>query len=236
MEAARAILKAIDPALDSVSDVELARLLEELARDTVTPPLKRWQDEIIEKLIAPGASVLDLGCGGGELLARLMQTRQVRGQGVEIDAEMVIECVERGVPVVQANLDEGLQGFGEASFDYVVLEETLQTLRRPVDVLREVLRVGRLGVVSFPNFGHWKVRFSLAVKGRMPVTEALPYQWFDSPNIRTLTLVDFWDWAKANGVNVREGWGLMEGRVEKLRNEGKENLYVEEALLLVEKS
>lgn len=179
-------------------------------RTAPAPGFPRWQDVILEREISEGASVLDLGCGCGDLLSRLMETRHVRGQGIELDPEAVASCISRGVPVIQSNLDEGLRGFPDGSFDLVVLEETLQTLRRPMGVLKEMLRVGRKGAVSFPNFAFWKVWVDFAISGRMPVTETLPYEWHDSPNVHLFTYRDFSDWAEAAGVilsnvHVRSG-------------------------------
>lgn len=159
-----------------------------------------WQDDVLEQEIPPGASVLDLGCGSGELLARLLERRGVRGQGIELAPEAVSDCIARGVPVIQSDLDEGLKGFPDGSFDFVVLEETLQTLRRPLGILKEMLRVGKRGAVSFPNFAFWKVWVDFAVRGRMPVTGSLPYQWHDSPNIHLFTYRDFADWAELSDV------------------------------------
>lgn len=196
--------------------------------------LVRWQDALIESEIPERASVLDLGCGQGDLLGRLIFTRGARGQGVELDPEAVMCCVLRGIPVFQANLDEGLKGFPNGSFDFVVLEETLQTLHRPAGILREMLRVGRHGIVSFPNFGHWKVRMSLTARGRMPVTEWLPYGWHDSPNIHLFTLDDLLDWAQASAVRLVRGYVLCDGQVRPLRED--DNLHAEEALLILEAS
>lgn len=228
-------LAADDPALRGVTADELSRLLRELDEPVGRPPaLERWIDDLIEQIIPAGSSVLDLGCGNGELLSRLMQHKNIRGQGVELDAEAVFRCVERGVPVLQADLDLGLSGFGDASFDYVVLEETLQTLHRPAELLREVLRVGRRAVVAFPNFGYWRVRLGLALGGRMPRTVGLPFHWYDTPNIHLFTLEDFRDWAAGNGVRIVRGHALADAQVREL-HEG-DNLYAEEVLCVVEKA
>lgn len=191
----------------------------------------RWQDALIEREIPRGASVLDLGCGSGELLDRLIRLRGVRGQGIELDPESVMACVGRGVPVFQSDLDNGLKGFAPGAFDYVVLEETLQTLHRPLKVLDEMLRVGRHGIVSFPNFGSWRVRLSLSVEGRMPVTEHLPYRWHNTPNIHLFTLRDFLEWARSAKVRMVKGFVKAEGQPRPLRPH--DNLYAEEALLFV---
>lgn len=216
-------------------DIPAAHVEEFLAgnRPAVDPQtLVRWQDALIETEIPERASVLDLGCGQGDLLGRLIVNRGVRGQGVELDPDAVMSCVVRGIPVLQANLDEGLKGFPDGSFDFVVLEETLQTLHRPAEILREMLRVGRRGIVSFPNFGHWKVRVSLTARGRMPVSEWLPYAWHDSPNIHLFTLDDLLDWAQASAVRLVRGYVLSDGQARPLR-EG-DDLHAEEALLVLE--
>jgi methionine biosynthesis protein MetW len=204
------------------------------ARESVPPPANlRWQDDIITREIAPGARVLDLGCGDGQLLARLQQERQIRGQGVEIDAKAVLSATERGVPVLQADLSEGLSWFPDGSFDVVVLEETLQTLPNPWLMLGEMLRVGRKGIVSFPNFAHWRVIVDLVAHGRMPVTERLPYHWYDSENIHPFTLQDLLDWVDASNVRIVAGHSLSEGSVRPLRPE--DNLHAEEVLVVVER-
>jgi len=196
-------------------------------------PRVRWQDEIITQEIQPGARVLDLGCGDGQLLERLQRERQVRGQGVEIDADAVLAATLRGVPVFQADLGEGLSRFPDGSFDVVVLEETLQTLAKPRLMLGEMLRVGRRGIVSFPNFAHWRVVVNLVAHGRMPVTERLPYPWYDSDNIHPFTLQDLLDWVEASGVRIVSGHSFSEGSVRILRPE--DNLHAEEVLVVVER-
>lgn len=193
----------------------------------------RWQDAIIEGEIPCGSSVLDLGCGSGELLQRLVAKRRCRCQGIELDPQAALACVQKGVPVLQVDLDEGLGWFPDQSFDYVVLEWTLQTVHKPLVLLGEMLRVGRRGIISFPNFAFWRVRLGLAITGRMPVTRSLPYQWYDSPNIHLFTLQDLLDWARSARAVVTRGWVLANGIVRKLR--AGDNLLAEEVLLVVEK-
>jgi methionine biosynthesis protein MetW len=191
----------------------------------------RWQDPIIERLVPEHASVLDLGCGDGELLARLMASKAVCAQGVELSQESVIRCIERGVPVFHGNLDEGLAGFPDRSFDVVVLEETLQTLHQPLRVLDEMLRVGRRGIVSFPNFAHWSVRIELGLGGRMPITGSLPFRWHDTPNIHLFSIRDFLDWARQSNTDVIEAHVLVQDGVRPIREE--DNLMAEEVLFVV---
>ncbi len=147
-------------------------------------------DEIV-RIVEPGSTVLDLGCGDGELLGRLVGEKQVRGRGVEIEEEMILRCISKGISVFQGNLDEGLKDYGTKSYDYVILSETLQVVRHPVLLIEEMLRVGRRAIVSFPNFGYFFVRLQLLARGRMPVSKSLPYQWYDTPNIHLCTRNDF---------------------------------------------
>jgi methionine biosynthesis protein MetW len=193
----------------------------------------RWQEEIISREIPVGASVLDLGCGDGFLLERLMRERNVRGQGVEIDPEQVLSCVDRGVPVIQADLGAGLRWCPDKAFDVVVLEETLQTLQNPREMLDEMLRVGKRGIVSFPNFAHYRVVVDLAAHSRMPVTERLPYYWYESANIHLLTLRDLLDWASSSGVRIVSGYALVDGVPRELRAD--DDLVAEEVLVVVER-
>ncbi|WP_038202405.1 methionine biosynthesis protein MetW [Xenophilus azovorans] len=167
--------------------------------------------DAIVRLVPQGARVLDLGCGDGTLLARLMRERDCSGYGVEIADGNVLQCVRRGVQVLQLNLDEGLTMFEDASFDVVLQIDTLQHLRNAEVMLRETARVGRTGIVAFPNFAHWPNRVSVA-RGRMPVTRRLPYQWYDTPNIRVGTFKDFEILARKNRLRILDAFGLQDGR------------------------
>jgi methionine biosynthesis protein MetW len=167
--------------------------------------------EALAQLVPQGARVLDLGCGDGAMLAYLQSTRACTGYGVEIDDANVLACVQRGVNVIQLNLDEGLALFADASFDVVLQLDTLQHLRNAEVMLRETVRVGREGIVAFPNFAHWPNRLSI-LKGRMPVTRRLPYQWYDTPNIRVGTHADLGQLALRSGLKVLDSFGLQEGR------------------------
>ncbi len=168
--------------------------------------------EIIAGLVPEGSRVLDLGCGSGELLAWLKQHKGCSGYGVEIDDAGVLGCVQRGVDVIQLNLEEGLALFEDRSFDVVLQIDTLQHLRNTERMLKETARVGRIGIVSFPNFAHWPNRLRVA-SGRMPVTKALPYEWYDTPNIRVGTFADFEVLATKCGLRVDDAFGLQAGRV-----------------------
>lgn len=147
--------------------------------------------KIISDWIAPGSRVLDLGCGDGTLLAHLQSERQVTGYGLELDIDNIAACVERGVSVIQTDLDAGLTDFYEQQFDYVVMTQALQVVQRPAQLLSEMLRIGRQGIVTFPNFGHWSTRAQLFFGGRMPRTRTLPARWYDTENIHLCTLRDF---------------------------------------------
>ena len=141
--------------------------------------------------IKENSRVLDLGCGDGSLLETLTNKHQVRGYGLEIDPDSISQCIDRGVNVIEQDLNEGLENFADASFDTVVMMQTLQALRYPHLVLDEMLRIGKQCIVTFPNFGHWRTRADLVFSGRMPVTKRLSYQWYDTPNIHFFTYKDF---------------------------------------------
>ena len=168
--------------------------------------------ELIADLVPFGARVLDLGCGNGELLARLQQHKGCSGYGIEIVDANVQACIKRGVNVIQLNLEQGLALFDDASFDVVLQIDTMQHLRNTEHMLRETARVGRIGIVSFPNFAHWPNRVRV-LSGRMPVTRVLPYEWYDTPNIRVGTYADFEVLARKSGLVVTDSFGLQGGRV-----------------------
>ena len=166
----------------------------------------------IASLVPEGSRVLDLGCGDGELLAHLQRSRGCTGYGIEIADANVLACTQRGVNVIQLNLEDGLALFGDASFDVVLQLDTLQHVRHTQTLLRETARVGRIGIVSFPNFAHWPNRLRVGA-GRMPISRALPYRWFDTPNVRFGTYADFAELAAESGLRVTDSFGLLDGRI-----------------------
>jgi methionine biosynthesis protein MetW len=165
---------------------------------------------VIAQMVPRGARVLDLGCGDGALLAHLQSTRGCSGYGVEINDANVHACIARGVNVVQLNLDEGLAMFQDQSFDVVLQIDTLQHLRNAQVMLRETARVGKQGIVAFPNFAHWPNRWQVML-GQMPVTKTLPYQWYDTPNIRVGTFADFAQLAAKNQLRIKDAFGMQGG-------------------------
>ena len=168
--------------------------------------------DIIASLVPRGSRVLDLGCGTGEVLDHLVRHHGCKGYGIEIDDANVLASTQRGINVIQLNLEEGLALFDDRSFDVVLQLDTLQHLRNTEKMLRETARVGRIGIVSFPNFAHWPNRLHVAA-GRMPVTRVLPYQWYDTPNIRVATHADFVVLARKDGLRILDAFGVQGGRV-----------------------
>lgn len=172
--------------------------------------------ELLAELVPRGSRVLDLGCGDGAFLAHLRDARGCTGYGIEIDDANLLACARRGVDVIQLNLEEGLALFDDRSFDVVLQLDTLQHLRNTERMLRETARVGRTGIVSFPNFAHWPNRLRVA-SGRMPVTRTLPYQWYDTPNIRVGTYADFEVLARRDGLRILDAFGIQAGRAVRRR-------------------
>lgn len=172
----------------------------------------RYDFDVIAQWIDPGEKVLDLACGDGSLLKHLMQVRQVQGYGVENDVSNVVSCIGNGINVIQVDLEKGLAGFEDGFFDHVIMSLSLQAIHNTQGILAEMLRVGREAVVSFPNFGFWRHRQSI-LNGRMPVSESLPHQWFNTPNVRFFTISDFDALCEINGIAVRERLAFDEGRM-----------------------
>jgi methionine biosynthesis protein MetW len=167
---------------------------------------------VIAANVAPGSRVLDVGCGDGTLLQALRDGRQCDARGMELDSANVAECVAKGLSVIQGDADEDLAFYPDGSVDYAILSETLQTMRRPDLVLEQLLRIGKRAVVSFPNFAHWRVRVSLLLNGRMPVTRLLPVAWYETPNIHHLTIDDFRALVKERGIKLEQSWFLRGDR------------------------
>ncbi|WP_150276738.1 methionine biosynthesis protein MetW [Halopseudomonas salina] len=158
--------------------------------------------EIIQEWIKPGSRLLDLGCGDGELLRYLSDHRKVTGYGLEIDPEKINACIERGVNVIEQNLDAGLSNFGDNTFDSVLMTQALQAVHYPDQVLEEMLRIGREAILTFPNFAHWRCRLYLGTKGRMPVSEFMPYTWYNTPNIHFCTFKDFEELCRERSIRI----------------------------------
>lgn len=171
--------------------------------------LLRADLRLITEMIPEGSRVLDLGCGDGSLMAHLRDEKGCTVRGVDLSPEDIASALSRGLSVVQTDLDEGLSGYGDGAFDFVVLSQTLQVVRRPAFVLREMLRVGKRGIVTFPNFGHWRVRGYLAFRGRMPVSRSIPFSWYDTPNIHHTTITDFRDFVAENGGAIEREVALV---------------------------
>src|SRR6476646_4676808 len=163
---------------------------------------------LVAEMVAPGSKVLDIGAGGGELLRILGEQRGVDGRGIELSREGVNECVAKGLAVIQGDADTDLVDYPDDAFDYVILSQTLQATRRPREVLENMLRIGRRAIISFPNFGHWRIRLQLLLNGAMPVTDNLPDAWYDSPNIHFCTIKDFRELCLVAGVKVEKSVAL----------------------------
>ena len=168
--------------------------------------------EVVASLVRQGSHVLDLGCEDGTLLKLLIDRKRVLGRGVEITYEGVLKCIGNGIPVDHADLDRGLGDYPDGFFDYVILSQTLQAVHKPDLVIREMLRVGRVGIVSFPNFGYWRVRLQLLFGGRMPKNDYMPYEWYSTPNIHFCTVADFVGLCRAQGVHIERAVFLSDGR------------------------
>jgi methionine biosynthesis protein MetW len=177
----------------------------------MSPAQQRYDFELISSWIPEGSSVLDLGCGDGVLLAGLAATRNVTGYGVEIDDAGVLASVANGVDVIQLDLETGLNAFGDSAFDFVILSQTLQAMKNTERILVEMLRVGREGIVTFPNFGYWRHRLDI-LAGHMPVSKTLPHQWYDTPNIHLCTVKDFEDLCVKSGAEILDERVITGGR------------------------
>lgn len=168
--------------------------------------------ELISDWIAPNSRVLDLGCGNGALLEHLNQYKNVAGYGLEIDSDNINQCIEKGIPVLEQDIDKGLQNFEDQGFDVVVMAHALQQFRRPDLLLDEMLRIGKEAIITFPNFGHWRNRIHLGIKGHMPVSEFLPYNWYDTPNIHFCTFSDFRALCQEKNLKIQR-WAAVDGQL-----------------------
>jgi len=168
--------------------------------------------EMIDEWIQPNIRVLDLACGPGELLHHLIQYKKVNGYGLEIGPDDLNTCIEKGIPVLEQNIDEGLQNFDDQSFDLVLMTHALQQFRRPDLLIDEMLRIGKECIITFPNFGHWRSRLHLALKGRMPVSDFLPYNWYDTPNIHFFTFQDFERLCREKDIKILR-WAAVDGQL-----------------------
>ena len=192
----------------------------------------------IAEMIPDGARVLDVGCGDGALLEYLVRTKHVDGRGIELSQQNVNACVARGLAVVQGDADADLAEYPGGVFDFVILSQTIQATETPAQVLADMLRIGRQAAISLPNFGHWRVRLSLLVGGRMPRTEALGYYWYDTPNIHLCTIADFVDLARKNGAVIDRALALKHDTVagEMRPDAWGPNLFAQGAIFLLRKS
>lgn len=189
---------------------------------------------IITNIIEENSRVLDLGCGNGYLLKQLKDTKKVKGNGIEIAQKEVIQCLEKGLSVIQGDIDEGLKQFSDKSYDYVVLNQTLQSTYNPHYVLEEMLRVGKKCIVSFPNFAYWRVRFNFFFSGNMPKSKVLPFEWYNTPNIHLLTIKDFFEYAQKHNIKITEGIYTTKANIRKgIQYSMFSNILAEEAIFVI---
>ncbi len=189
----------------------------------------------ITGLIEKNSKILDLGCGDGYLFKKLIDEKGARGIGIEINQKYVIKSIERGIPVIQADLDEGLKRFQDKMFDYAILNQTLQSTERPDYVLEEMLRVSKKAIVAFPNFAYWRIRFYLFFQGKMPKSKVLPYEWYNTPNIHLNTVNDFVEFCKLNNIEIIESIYLAKKKARKRILKPLANFFSEEAIFVLTK-
>jgi methionine biosynthesis protein MetW len=191
--------------------------------------------QLVADLVTPGSRVLDVGCGDGALLAHLVASKQADARGLEISMARVRAAVSHGLSVIHGNLETDLKDYPDGAFDYAILSQTLQATHNPREVLGDLLRIGRRAIVSLPNFGHWRIRLSLLMRGRMPMTPTLPDRWFETPNIHLCTLSDFADLCRAMNVRIEKGFALStNGRVQQVDATGwLANLFSEQAVFVL---
>ncbi len=189
--------------------------------------------ELIESLIEPDSTVLDIGCGDGELLVKLIRDKNIKGEGIELDQELVLDCLCHGIPIIQQDIEQGLAYYGDKNFDYVILSQTVQTIKNPERVLKELLRVGKKMIVSFPNFAYWRSRMQLFFHGKAPLTGQLPFEWYDSPNIHFLSLKDFEEFCEKLGVKIEKKMPLVKKHLSPVRF--APNLFAEQVIYITSK-
>lgn len=191
---------------------------------------------IIRNMINSGMSVLDVGCGDG-ILMKMLHEKRVHVTGIDIDQDNTVKCLEKGLSVIQGDIDKGLHGYPDKSYDYVVLNQTLQSTEKPDYVIQEMLRVGKKVLISFPNFAYWKVRFDLFFHGRMPKSEALPFEWYNTPNIHLLTIKDFYNFAKEYNFKIEKKICMSNGKIRNsIFHNFFDNIFTEEVIFLCTKN
>lgn len=189
---------------------------------------------ILADLVEENSTVLDLGCGDGTLLKNLKDLKNISGKGIEIDENCVIKSIQNGVSTIQGDIDEGLKQFSDKEYDYVILNSTLQSTEKPDFVINEMLRVGKKVIVSFPNFAYWKIRFYLFFKGKMPKSDKLPFEWFDTPNIHLLTINDFFEFAQKNNITILQSVYSTNGKIKNQFFSNKiSSFFAEEAIFVL---
>ena len=192
--------------------------------------------QVITQIIDKGAKVLDLGCGDGSLLEKLIKEKDVSGTGIEINQNFAIEAISKGLSIIRGDIDEGLKEFNDNEYDWVVLNQTLQSTQKPEFVIDEMLRVSRKVIVSFPNFGYWKVRFYLFFKGKMPKSKTLPFEWYDTPNIHLLTIDDFFEYCQKRNIKISQKIYLKRGKIRKNPLfKFNANFFTDEAIFVIER-
>lgn len=188
---------------------------------------------IIAQIIEKGSKVLDLGCGKGNLLAKLVKEKEAKGLGIEINQNDAISAMQKGLSIIQGDIDEGLKGFHDKEYDWVVLNQTLQATEKPDYVIREMLRVGKKVIVSFPNFAYWKVRFYLFFTGHMPKSKMLPYEWYNTPNIHLMTINDFYEFCKKRNIKIQKSFFITNSKVKSTILKPFSNFFAEEVIFVL---
>lgn len=191
---------------------------------------------LIKNLVENNSTVLDLGCGEGNLLKLLIEEKNVKGKGIEINQDKIIQCIHNGLSVIQGDIDEGLADFSDEEIDYVILNQTLQSVQKPDYVINEMLRVGKKAIVSFPNFAYWRIRLYLLLHGKMPKSKRLPFEWYDTPNIHLLTVRDFFDFCEKRNIKISNSILIRRGKViNSMFKRVFADIFAEEVLFVIHK-